>query len=74
MSEDITSGGAGVEGGVDADLADGERRLAELDGGLGDAREVCCRNGTVAPERVSMSMSTRTQATRLLCLLREGCV
>lgn len=74
MSEDITSGGAGViEAGV-ADLADGERRLAELDGGLRDVRDVGFRNGAVAPELGWMSISTRSLTTRPVYLLREGCM
>ena len=65
MSEDMTSGGAGADKECVAfDLVDGERLLAELDGGRRDARDVGCRNGAVAAAMVSRSISTRALLAR----------
>lgn len=61
MSEEITSGGGGaVMGGALADLAEGERRLAELDGGRSEVFEEGCRNCVVAPETISTSILDRS--------------
>lgn len=63
ISEDMTSGGAGVEmGGVRSDLVEGERCLAELEGGLKETSGRGCHGSAAAPDIVSMSgqFSTRS--------------
>jgi hypothetical protein len=58
ISEDMTSGGAGVEtGGVRSDLVEGERCLAELEGGLKERSGRGCHGSAATPDIVSMSIS-----------------
>ena len=61
----MTSGGAGVEkAGVAFDLVVGERRLADLEGGCRDTRDGGCREGVVAPDMASMSISKQALLAR----------